>query len=65
MVESEGTRPEDRDAIVERKLRAIREAAKHEFPTADIEDMLREIEAGRRLAYSGDANGGDKPGTEF
>ena len=32
---------------VERKLRAIQEAVKHEFPTADIEDMLREIDAGR------------------
>ena len=64
MVESGETAPEDRDATVERKLRAIREAAKHEFPTADIEDMLREIEAGY-FAYSGDADGGDKPGTEF
>ena len=34
MVESEGTMPGDREATVERKLRAIREAAKHEFPTA-------------------------------
>ena len=34
---------------VERKLRAIREASKHEFPTADIEDMLREIDAGRQI----------------
>ena len=34
---------------VERKLRAIHEASKHEFPTADIEDMLREIDAGRRI----------------
>lgn len=30
---------------VERKLQAIHEASKHEFPTADIEDMLREIDA--------------------
>ncbi len=32
---------------VDAKLRAIAEASRHEFPTADIEDMLREIEAGR------------------
>ena len=35
---------------VERKLRAIREASKHEFPTADIEDMLREIDEGRGIS---------------
>lgn len=64
MIESEGASPEDRDATVERKLRAIREAAKHEFPTADIEDMLREIEAGR-FAYSGDAEDRNEPDTEF
>lgn len=29
-----------------RKLEAIRAAARHEFPTADIEQMLREIERG-------------------
>lgn len=28
------------------KLRAIRAAARHEFPTADIEEMLEEIERG-------------------
>ena len=31
---------------VEKKLAAIRAAAKHEFPTADIETMLAEIEQG-------------------
>ena len=31
----------EQPGAVERKLRAIREAAKHEFPTADIEDMYR------------------------
>lgn len=31
---------------VERKLAAIREAAKYEFPTGDIETMLAEIERG-------------------
>ncbi len=31
------------------KLRAVCEAARHQFPTADIDEMLREIEAGYRL----------------
>jgi hypothetical protein len=31
---------------VDRKLAAVRAAALHEFPTADIEQMLREIEHG-------------------
>ena len=31
------------------KLRAIAAASQHEFPTADIKIMLREIEAGQRL----------------
>ena len=31
------------------KLHAIAEASRHQFPTADIEVMLEEIEAGRRL----------------
>jgi len=30
----------------ERKLGAVRAAARHSFPTADIDEMLREIEAG-------------------
>jgi hypothetical protein len=30
----------------ERKLATIRAAARHSFPTADIDQMLREIEAG-------------------
>jgi predicted transcriptional regulator len=29
------------------KLRTIRAATRHEFPTADIEQMLEEIEAGQ------------------
>lgn len=33
-------------ADVGEKLEAIRAAAKHEFPTGDIEDMLAEIEQG-------------------
>jgi hypothetical protein len=31
---------------VEKKLRAIRAAVKHEFPTGDINQMLAEIESG-------------------
>lgn len=31
---------------VEKKLQAVREAARHDFPTADIETMLSEIERG-------------------
>lgn len=30
---------------IDAKLRAIAKSSRHEFPTADIEDMLREIEA--------------------
>ena len=30
----------------ERKLAAVRDAARHQFPTADIEQMLEEIEKG-------------------
>ena len=32
----------------DRKLAAIRAAARHDFPTADIDRMLREIESGYR-----------------
>lgn len=31
---------------VDRKLQAIRRAARHEFPAADIDQMLAEIERG-------------------
>lgn len=31
---------------VEKKLQAIRDAARHQFPTGDIETMLAEIERG-------------------
>ena len=34
---------------MEAKLRVIADASRHEFPTADIEVMLQEIEAGQRL----------------
>ena len=44
-------RPENSgSATVEAKLRAIAKAARHEFPTADIEVMLQEIEEGRWLS---------------
>ena len=33
----------DSPEAVEAKLRAIREASKHNFPIADIEEMIREI----------------------
>ncbi|HKW56157.1 MAG TPA: hypothetical protein VJN42_02275 [Candidatus Acidoferrum sp.] len=37
---------------VGKKLEAIRAAARHEFPTGDMDQMLTEIEKG----YEGDAN---------
>ena len=40
---------EDQPAKIDAKLRAVIEASRHRFPTADIETMLQEIEAGRRL----------------
>ena len=39
----------DHHGTVETKLRAIADASRHEFPTADIEAMLREIDAGRQI----------------
>ena len=39
----------DHPGTVDAKLRVIAEASQHNFPTADIEVMLREIEAGQRL----------------
>ena len=39
----------DDPGTVDAKLRAIAEASRHRFPTADIEVMLREIESGRRI----------------
>ena len=33
-------------ADAERKLASVRAAARHSFPTGDIEEMLREIESG-------------------
>ena len=40
---------DEHPGAVETKLRAIAEASRHQFPTADIDDMLEKIEAGRRL----------------
>ena len=39
----------DRRSRVDKKLRAIAKATRHEFPTAGIDDMLDEIAAGQRL----------------
>ncbi len=39
----------DHPGNVETKLRVIADASRHEFPTSDIEIMLREIEAGQQL----------------
>ena len=39
----------DHPGTVETKLRVIADGSRNEFPTADIEVMLREIEAGQRL----------------
>lgn len=38
----------DDAGTIDAKLRAIAEASRHSFPTADIDDMLQEIEAGYR-----------------
>ena len=39
----------DSPITVEAKLRAVAEASRYQFPTADIDVMLREIEAGQRF----------------
>ena len=39
---------EGQPGTVEAKLYAIADASRHDFPTADREDMLREVEAGQR-----------------
>ena len=41
---------EDQPDAIEVKLRAIAEAYRHQYPTADIDVMLGEIEAGRNLS---------------
>ena len=40
---------EDDPGTIEAKLRILAEASRHEFPTADIDVMLDEIERGRRI----------------
>ena len=44
---AEEDHPSDR---IHRKLSAIRAAARHDFPTADVDKMLAEIAAGYRRA---------------
>ena len=39
----------DYPGAVETKLRVIADASRYEFPTADIEIMLREIDEGRQF----------------
>ena len=39
---------DDQPGTAESKLRAIADASRHSFPTADIETMLAEIEAGQQ-----------------
>jgi hypothetical protein len=39
-------RREEPGGNMDSKLRAVRAAARHEFPTADIDEMLAEIERG-------------------
>lgn len=39
----------DHPGTIDAKLRAIADASRHEFPTADIEVMLQEIESGRQI----------------
>lgn len=40
------TRRREAGGDVERRLAAVRSAARHTFPTGDVEDLLREIERG-------------------
>lgn len=40
---------DDSPGRVDAKLRALADASRHEFPTADIEVMLEEIESERRI----------------
>lgn len=40
---------EEPSGRLDRKLAAVRAAASHEFPTADVDRMLAEIESGHRL----------------
>jgi hypothetical protein len=40
------TRRSEPGGGIDKKLRAVRAAARHDFPTADIDEMLTEIERG-------------------
>ena len=40
---------DDQPGSIDFKLRAIADASHYEFPTADIEVMLQEIDSGRQL----------------
>ena len=40
---------DDYPGSMDAKLRAIADASRHEFPTADIQVMLDEIESGRHI----------------
>ena len=42
---------DDQPASVDAKLRAIADASRHQFPTADMESMLKEIEAGQATRH--------------
>ncbi len=46
------TAMEDQARTVDAKLKAIAEASSHQFPTADIDLMLCEIETGQRPTQS-------------
>ena len=39
----------DHPGTIDAKLRALADASRNEFPTADIEVMLQEIESGRHI----------------
>ena len=41
-----GASRQEPEGDLDRKLAAVRASARHEFPTADIDEMLGEIEAG-------------------
>ena len=43
---------DDQPGSIDLKLRAIADASRHEFSTADIDVMLQEIDSGRQLPCS-------------
>lgn len=50
-------RSEEPATDVGAKLEVVRSAARHDYPTADVPQMLREIQAG----YAGDSESGSVP----